>query len=67
LVCDVALSVGRTSRPPHAPDTEQPTCKTSSDHPTHVPPHFDWLASGSGFDRRQFLALWEDVARFILR
>jgi hypothetical protein len=35
--------------------------------PTHVPPHFDWLASGSGFDRRQFLALWEDVARFILR
>jgi triacylglycerol lipase len=36
-------------------------------HPTHVPPHFDWLTSGSGFTRKQFLALWEDVARFVLR
>ena len=35
-------------------------------HPTHVPPHFDWLTSGSGFTRKQFLALWEDVARFVL-
>ena len=35
-------------------------------HPTHVPPHFDWLTSGSGFTRRQFLGLWEDVGRFVL-
>jgi len=33
--------------------------------PTHVPPHFDWVASGSGFDRRRFEALWEDVAAFL--
>jgi triacylglycerol lipase len=33
--------------------------------PTHVPPHFDWVASGSGFDRRRFVALWEDVAGFL--
>jgi hypothetical protein len=33
--------------------------------PTHVPPHFDWVASGSGFDRRRFTALWGDVAAFL--
>lgn len=33
--------------------------------PTHVPPHFDWVASGSGFDRRRFTGLWEDVAEFL--
>ena len=33
--------------------------------PTHVPPHFDWLASGSGFDRERFDAVWRDVARFV--
>ena len=33
--------------------------------PAHDPPHYDWLASGSGFNRRAFDALWEDVARFI--
>jgi triacylglycerol lipase len=33
--------------------------------PTHVPPHFDWVASGSGFDRARFEALWGDVARFL--
>ena len=33
--------------------------------PTLVPPHFDWVASGSGFDRRRFRALWEDVAEFL--
>jgi hypothetical protein len=33
--------------------------------PTHVPPHFDWVASGSGFDRPHFEALWEDVAAFL--
>jgi hypothetical protein len=27
--------------------------------------HVDWLFSGSRFDRRQFEALWSDVARFI--
>lgn len=35
-------------------------------HPTHVPPHFDWLTSGSGFTRKQFLSLWEAVATFLL-
>jgi hypothetical protein len=30
--------------------------------PEHVPPHFDWLASGTGFDRRRFVALWRAVA-----
>jgi hypothetical protein len=33
--------------------------------PNHVPPHFDWLASGSGFDRTGFEGLWKDVARFL--
>jgi hypothetical protein len=33
--------------------------------PTHVPPHFDWVASGSGFDRPQFEALWREVALFL--
>lgn len=33
--------------------------------PTHVPPHFDWVASGTGFDRAQFEALWRDVARWL--
>ncbi len=33
--------------------------------PTHVPPHFDWVASGSGFDRARFEALWGDVVRFL--
>jgi triacylglycerol lipase len=30
--------------------------------PTHVPPHFDWMASGTGFDREQFVAVWRRVA-----
>jgi hypothetical protein len=34
-------------------------------HPTHVPPHFDWLRSGTGFDRPQFEAVWADVAAFL--
>jgi len=33
--------------------------------PTQVPPHFDWVASGSGFDRVRFVALWRDVAAFL--
>jgi hypothetical protein len=32
----------------------------------HDPPHVDWLATGSGFDRRRFEALWADVARFLV-
>jgi hypothetical protein len=31
-------------------------------HPTHVPPHFDWLASGTGFTRTEFEWLWKEVA-----
>ena len=30
-------------------------------------PHVDWLWSGSRFDRRQFEALWNDVARFLAK
>jgi len=36
-------------------------------HPTHVPPHFDWLTSGSGHTRQDFLATWEAVASFMFR
>lgn len=34
-------------------------------HPTHVPPHFDWLASGTGFTRAQFERLWKKVAAWL--
>ena len=34
-------------------------------HPTHVPPHFDWLASGTGFTRGRFESIWRDVAAFV--
>jgi len=30
-----------------------------------VPPHYDWLASGSGFRREHFERLWTDVAYFL--
>jgi triacylglycerol lipase len=33
--------------------------------PTHVPRHFDWVASGTGFDRPQFEALWRKVAEYL--
>jgi triacylglycerol lipase len=33
--------------------------------PTHVPPHFDWVASGTGFDRAQFEAVWRAVAVYL--
>ena len=36
-------------------------------HPTHVPPHFDWLVSGSGHTRKDFLATWDAVASFLFR
>lgn len=31
----------------------------------HDPPHYDWLASGSAFDRAKFEHLWTDVAHFL--
>jgi hypothetical protein len=31
---------------------------------THVPPHFDWLSTGTGFDRRAFEEVWTAVAGF---
>lgn len=34
-------------------------------HPTHVPPHFDWLASGTGFTRGQFERLWTRIAGWL--
>jgi triacylglycerol lipase len=34
-------------------------------HPTHVPPHFDWVASGSRFTRGRFESLWREVAGFL--
>ena len=33
--------------------------------PRHVPPHFDWVASGTGFDREHFELVWKAVARFL--
>jgi triacylglycerol lipase len=33
--------------------------------PTRVPPHFDWLTSGSGFDRAQFEQVWREVAAYV--
>jgi triacylglycerol lipase len=32
--------------------------------PTHVPPHFDWVASGTGFDRAQFQAVWRAIVLY---
>ncbi|NVB36246.1 hypothetical protein G6O69_00280 [Pseudenhygromyxa sp. WMMC2535] len=34
--------------------------------PEHNPPHFDWIASGSGFSREDFEALWGAVAARII-
>ncbi len=34
------------------------------DQPTHVPPHFDWMSSGTGFDRQGFERAWKRVAIF---
>ena len=33
----------------------------------HVPPHYDWICTAAGFNRRGFEALWQDVARYIAR
>lgn len=35
--------------------------------PRHSPPHVDWLATGSHFDRAHFEALWKDVVAFMTR
>lgn len=35
------------------------------DDPSHTPPHVDWIATGSGFDRPAFEALWADVADYL--
>ncbi len=35
------------------------------DGPTHVPPHFDWVASGTGFDRTAFESGWREVAAYV--
>lgn len=34
--------------------------------PTTDPPHFDWLTTGSGFDRARFEAVWNGVLDFLL-
>jgi triacylglycerol lipase len=34
--------------------------------PTHVPPHFDWVASGTGFDRPHFEAVWRRVVQYLV-
>jgi triacylglycerol lipase len=33
--------------------------------PHQNPPHFDWLDTGSGFDRKNFDALWNAVSAFL--
>jgi hypothetical protein len=35
------------------------------DDEDHVPPHHDWITSGSGFDRAGFDALWSSVIAFL--
>ena len=35
--------------------------------PDRDPPHYDWLPSGSRFDRARFEALWRDIAHFLER
>jgi triacylglycerol lipase len=34
--------------------------------PEHEPLHVDWLHTGTGFGLRQFEALWDDVAAFLM-
>ena len=33
--------------------------------PTRVPPHFDWVASGTGFNRAQFEATWRAILVYL--
>jgi triacylglycerol lipase len=35
--------------------------------PSHVPPHFDWLNSGTRFSLADFEHIWRDVGEFLLR
>jgi triacylglycerol lipase len=35
--------------------------------PKAVPPHVDWLATGSVFTREKFEALWNDVLQYLVR
>ncbi|MBM4319130.1 MAG: triacylglycerol lipase [Deltaproteobacteria bacterium] len=35
------------------------------DNPLHDPPHFDWLVTGTRFQRWDFEEMWAKVARFI--
>ncbi|MCC7387073.1 MAG: triacylglycerol lipase [Deltaproteobacteria bacterium] len=37
------------------------------DQPDHLPPHYDWIATGTGFNRHAFEDLWHDVAQWLLR
>jgi hypothetical protein len=34
--------------------------------PATDPPHYDWLTTGTGFDRKRFEAVWERVIDFVL-
>jgi triacylglycerol lipase len=36
------------------------------DDASHIPPHRDWITTRSGFDRKQFEAMWTLVADFIV-
>jgi hypothetical protein len=36
------------------------------DDPRRDPPHFDWITTGTGFDRAGFEDTWRAVARFLL-
>ncbi len=51
----------------HATDGDHHDVIGNFDGPGHRPPHFDWLATGTGFDRPRFEALWADVARYLAR
>jgi hypothetical protein len=33
--------------------------------PSHVPPHLDWLTTGSGFTRKHFESVWRRVTDFL--
>ena len=51
------IARGRLGRPPRHPGPLR--------RPTHVPPHFDWMSSGTGFDQAGFEQAWRRVAIFI--
>lgn len=36
------------------------------DDRSHVPPHFDWVSTGTGFNRKDFEALWMRVAQYLV-